>query len=88
MPAHARKASVERPKQPAELMREWAPMVREINPMAEIDYSFNQDAITICDMTFPNALRYGVLFKRHELEDNLHKPPGEIDRRVRAFMGM
>lgn len=87
MPAHAKKSPPERQKSPAELIREWAPLVRNINPMAELDFSFSQDAITICDMTVPNALRYGALFHRNEIDDNFHKIGGEVERRVRAFMG-
>jgi hypothetical protein len=87
MPAHAKKTPVEQPKQPAELVREWNQAVRAINPMAELDFAFAADAITICDMTVPNALRYGILFKRAEINDGLYKLPGEIEKRVRAFMG-
>lgn len=87
MVAKAKQTPVERPKQPAELIREWAPIVREINPMAELDFSFANDAITICDMTVPNALRYGNLFTRYEVLDCIYKLPGELEKRVRAFMG-
>lgn len=85
--AHAKKPIPEKPKQPAELIREWAPLARSISPMAELDFSFSKDAITICDMTVPNALRYGDLFRRAEINDNLYKLPGEVERRIRAFMG-
>jgi hypothetical protein len=87
MPAHAKKTAPPSVKQPSELMREWAPHVRSLNPMAELDFSFSKDAIVICDMTVPNALRYGVLYTRAEINDGLYKLAGDIDRRVNAFMG-
>ena len=73
------------PPQPADYIRQWAPMVRAIDENAELDFSFTKDAITICDMRIPNALRYGNLFTRKELQEG--KPAlGEVERRVREFM--
>jgi hypothetical protein len=74
------------PPQPADYIRQWAPMVRAIDENAELDFSFAKDAITICDMRIPNALRYGNLFTRTELAAEAHKKPGEVERRVREFM--
>lgn len=74
------------PPQPAELVRQWAKLVRDIDVDAELDFSFAKDAITICDMRAPNALRYGVLFTRKELDDLAYRKPDEIERRVREFM--
>jgi len=75
------------PMQPADLIRQWAPLVHAWEPMAELDWSFNQDAITISDMRVTNALRYGVLYTRHEIEDCLYKIDGDLERRLKAFMG-
>lgn len=73
------------PLQPADYIRQWVPMVRAIDENAELDFSFAKDAITICDMRVPNALRYGNLFTRKELQEG--KPAsGEVERRVREFM--
>lgn len=74
------------PVQPADLIREWAPMLKRIDPNAELDFSFAQDAITICDMRVPNALRYGVLYGRRDIQEGLHKVAGDFERRVREFM--
>ena len=76
--------SPERPAQPADLVRQWGPLIREIESDAEIDFSFSKDAITICDMRAPAALRYGVLFKRAELTPR--PSDDEVRRRVREFM--
>lgn len=73
------------PPQPADYIRQWAPMVRAIDENAELDFSFTKDAITICDMRIPNALRYGNLFTRTELQKG-QPAPGEVERRVREFM--
>jgi len=74
------------PQQPADIIREWTPLLRKIDDNAELDFSFAKDAITICDMRVPNALRYGVLYGRRDLQDGLHKLPGDFERRVRDFM--
>jgi hypothetical protein len=72
--------------QPADLVREWIPLVRDIDRFAEIDFSYRDDAITICDMRAPAALRWGILYRRHELQDNLYKIQGDLERRVKEFM--
>lgn len=86
MPAHAKKISPEVKKQPADLVREWSPLLRDIEPDATLDFSWARDAITICDMRRPASLRYGDLYTRHEIEEGLHKNFGDFERRVRAFM--
>ncbi len=75
------------PDQPADLVRKWSAQLRQTEPMAELDFSFSRDAITICDMRVPTALRYGDLYTRAEIEDNLHRVDGDMERRVAAFMG-
>jgi hypothetical protein len=75
-----------RPKQAADLIAEWTPIVRAIDPNAELDFSFMKDAITICDMRRPSSLRYGTLYTREELLDNLYKLHGDMEKRVRDFM--
>ena len=74
------------PPQPADLIREWAPWLRRFEPSAEIDFSWSRDAITICDMRTPNALRYRDLYTTAELVNGDHKRVGDVDRRVRSFM--
>lgn len=81
----AKQKSTPPPPQPADYIRQWAPMVRAIDENAELDFSFTKDAITICDMRIPNALRYGNLFTRTELQKG-QPAPGEVERRVREFM--
>lgn len=72
------------PVQPADLVRQWAPLAREIYGV-ELDFSFSRDAITMCDMRTPNALRYGDLFTRKELQEG--RPLlSEVERRIREFM--
>jgi hypothetical protein len=73
-------------EQPADLLDRWRPLVRELEPYAELDFSFSQNAITICDMRAPASLRYGKLFTTQEITDGAYKPKGELERRVRAFM--
>jgi hypothetical protein len=75
-----------KPTTPAQILAELIPLVRKFEPMAELDFSFYTDAITICDMSAPNALRYGILYTRFDLDDDLHKKSGELERRVNAFM--
>lgn len=76
------------PPQPADLVREWTPIAKEIDPAAELDFSFARDAITICDMRTPNALKYCDLFTRRELEQTRGFRPTteEVERRIRKFM--
>lgn len=87
MAAHAKKSPPPVRASLAELIQRWTPGVRAIFGYdAELDFAFVRDAITICDMRVPNALRYGDLFTRKEIEDNVHLTAGEVERRVRAFM--
>lgn len=76
-----------RVKSPAELIAEFNPIAKAIDKKIELDYSFYRAAITICDMTVPNAMRYGDLYTLDELHENLHKIPGDLVRRIKAFMG-
>lgn len=82
----AKQRPVPPPPQPADLVRQWGPLVRSIDPHIELDFSFAKNAIEICDMRVPNALRYGVLFTRKEIDEGVYKKPDEIERRVREFM--
>lgn len=86
MAAHATKTKPAPARQPADLIAEWAPWVKTNFPFVELDFSFSQNAITICDMRVPNALRYGVLYKKDETEMGEHKKPGDLERRIREFM--
>lgn len=86
MPAHAKKIAPEPQKQPADLVREWSPLLREIEPDAVLDFSWARNAITICDMRRPNALRYGDLYTAAEIANGLHKAFGDFEKRVGAFM--
>jgi hypothetical protein len=73
------------PPQPADLIRQWQPLAYGVSDAAELDFSFVKDAITICDMRVPNALRYGVLFTRRELQER-RRTADEVEQRVREFM--
>ena len=53
---------------------------------AELDFSWKDDAITICDMRIPSALRYGVLYTRKEIQDLEGEFP-DFKARVSKFMG-
>lgn len=86
MPAHAKKIAPAAEKQPADLIREWSPLLREIEPDAVLDFSWTRNAITICDMRRPNALRYGDLYTAVEIAHELHKTFGDFEKRVSAFM--
>lgn len=74
------------PPQPAELIDRWRSLVKSIDEHTELDFSFAKNAITICDMRMPNALRYGTLFTRKECDEGVWRKPDEIERRVREFM--
>ena len=86
MPAHAKKITPEVKKQPADLIREWSPILLEIEPDAVLDFSWARNAITICDMRQPNALRYGDLYTGSEIDGGMYKVAGDFERRVNAFM--
>lgn len=75
----------ERPPQPADLLRQWTRLARGIDGNVELDFSFSRDAITMCDMRAPNALRYADLFTRKELADG-QPALSEVERRIREFM--
>lgn len=66
---------------------EWSRKLREIEPEAELDFSWVRDAVTICDMRMPNALRYGDLYKSAEIARDEDLKPGDFEKRVAAFMG-
>jgi hypothetical protein len=83
---HAKQRPAPPPPQPAELINRWRDLVRSIDECAELDFSFAKNAIEICDMRVPNALRYGVLFTRREIDEGAWRRPDEIERRVREFM--
>lgn len=84
MTAAARAKPKPEPVQPADLVRQWASLAREIDGV-ELDFSFSRDAITMCDMRTPSALRYGDLFTRKELQEG--RPSlSEVERRIREFM--
>ena len=74
------------PPQPADLIREWGPRVRAIDSCIELDYSWANSAITICDMRVPNALRYRDLYTSADLSRGEYKRDGDLERRVKAFM--
>ena len=71
---------------PADLIVLWTPMLKRLEPDLEIDYSFAKDAITMCDMRRPSALRYGNLYTGEELDRGEYRKVGDIERRVRSFM--
>lgn len=89
IPHMVRKTNIEvalRKMQPADYIETWAPMLRAIEPEAELDFSFSHDAIVIIDKRVPSAQRVGVLYARHELEDNLHHAAGDIEKRMNEFL--
>jgi len=86
MPAHAKKPVPEKQKEPADLIREWSPLLHEIEPDAVLDFSWARNAITICDMRRPNSLRYADLYTVPEINGGMHKVTGDFERRVNAFM--
>ena len=71
----------------ADCVVEWGRKLREIEPEAELDFSWSRDAVTICDMRMPNALRYGDLYKSAEIARDEDLRPGDFEKRVAAFMG-
>lgn len=75
----------ERPPQPADLVRQWAKLARNIDDNVELDFSFSRDAITMCDMRAPSALRYADLFTCKELGEG-QPALSEVERRIREFM--
>ena len=75
------------PLQPSDLIRQWAPWLREFEPYAELDYSWPRRAITICDMRVPNALRFGVMYTDAEIVNGAYSDE-DRERRVKAFMGI
>lgn len=86
MPAHAKKYVPEIKKEPSDLVREWGPLLREIEPDGVLDFSWARNAITICDMRRPSSLRYGDLYTCEEIKNGMHKVFGDFERRVRSFM--
>ena len=85
---HARKINRPAPRklQPADYIEIWAPLLRSIEPEAELDFSFSKDAITITDMRIPTAMRTGILFGRHDLDDLAHFKLGEVERRMHDYL--
>ena len=75
------------PPQPADLIRDWSRWLRNFEPMAELDFSWPKQAITICDMRVPNALRYGILYTVAEVANEAYSD-ADRERRVKAFMGL
>ncbi len=75
-----------RQRRGADCVIEWGAKLRDIEPMAELDFSWSHDAVTICDMRIPNALRYGDLYSSAEVARGDDRKPGDFERRVRAFM--
>lgn len=69
-----------------EFLDHWLPRIRSISDCVELDFSWRDDSITITDMRIPSALRTGVLYKRHEVEDNADREPGDLEKRVTAFL--
>lgn len=75
-----------KPRTCQEFLEEWLPRVRNDGTPIELDYSFNNDAITVTDMRIPSALRTGVLYHRHEVEDKLDRVRGDFAKRVSVFL--
>jgi len=75
------------PRQPNDLIRDWTRWLRDFEPMAELDFSWPKQAITICDMRVPNALRYGILYTVAEIANEAYSDT-DRERRVKAFMGI
>ena len=76
-----------RPIAPADFIEKYAPEVREMaGDMADIDFSFKQDAVVIHDLRKPAAIRRGILFTSVEIRSGAHDSLGEIERRVSEFM--
>lgn len=75
-----------KPRTCREFLEEWLPRIRNSGEPIELDYSFSDDAISVTDMRIPSALRTGVLYRRHEVEDNVDRVRGDFDKRVKDFL--
>lgn len=73
--------------QPAAVMPKLIRRVRDLFGLdVELDFSWADDAIIVCDMRVPSALRYSILYTRTDIQKSLGKFP-DLSSRIQKFMG-
>jgi len=77
----------ERDLQPTEVLPELRYRVNSLfGAGIELDFSWADDAITMCDMRVPSALRYRTLYTRQDIQKSLGQFP-DLKERLQKFMG-
>lgn len=72
--------------QPGDVLPELIYKVKELVGFdAELDFSWKNDAVTICDMRVPSSLRYRNLYTREEIQNSGGLFP-DLSLRVSRFM--
>ena len=70
----------------AEFLDYWQPRVRRTDAPIELDFSWNDMAITVTDMRIPSALRTDILYTQQEVENGADRVEGDLNARVDKFL--